>query len=253
MQINYDLHIKEGYAGLIADTQLSNVATKAVEEALGIPFGYGVVAGTDPSSQVRLPNAEISVITFDADFVASNTIDLDVNKESIAQVTFATDHLTTADLVKDAIEALAIDGITCVVSGAGRIFTIETPDADILIENVVVAAGGSQAGHTVAYSTDNIFRGFAVHTHLQATEISGYGTRYKDKSACGYLTKGPIWVPCVTGVNLTIDEAIYIVASGANAGKCTNVSTDNIATGAVCVKAQDADDLAVVQLDSPLP
>lgn len=93
---------------------------------------------------------QVSTITFDADLVTSNTIDMDVNSVAMTQETFDTDHATTmaniaAQLVADF--PLLID--TAVVD-ARTIEIIAVDGQEIAITNIVVAAGASQAGGTWA-------------------------------------------------------------------------------------------------------
>jgi len=63
------------------------------------------------------------------------------------------------------------------------------------------------------------------------------------------VTKGSMAMTVVTAVTVAAGEAVYIVASGADAGKVTNVLTSNIATGAVFGSAKKNDNLALVRID----
>jgi len=56
-QTSYSLNQGAGVAGLIYDIRPDRIEGYAVEGAT-IPFGYGVVAGTDLAAQVRLPSAD---------------------------------------------------------------------------------------------------------------------------------------------------------------------------------------------------
>jgi hypothetical protein len=63
------------------------------------------------------------------------------------------------------------------------------------------------------------------------------------------VTKGSVAMTVVAAVTVAPGEPAYVVASGADAGKVTNVSTSNIATGAVFGSAKVNDDLATVRID----
>ncbi len=63
------------------------------------------------------------------------------------------------------------------------------------------------------------------------------------------VTKGSVAMVVVTAVTVAPGEPCYVVASGADAGKVTNVATDNIATGAVFGSAKQNDNLATVRID----
>ena len=149
-QLDYNTNMREAFEGLIATTEHVNCRTGSDEVA--IPFGRGVVAGTDPEIDVKVPT---------------------VNTET--------------------------------------------------------------------------FRGISVHTHKQAD--SDGVVQYKVDDAVSYLTKGVIWVPATVAVN--IDEPAYVIATGADAGKFTNVSTANIATGGFFRKSISAAGLTQVELNNP--
>jgi len=247
MQLNYNLNMSEAYEGLIATLEATNVKSGAAEG--DVEFGFGVVNGTDDEKQVKLPHSEVATIVFDADFVTSNTIDLDVNTVSITQVDFDTDHDTTAANLVIAIAALS--GVTCELDSGdvnNRTFIVKAINTDIAIANVVVAAGASQAGSTVTYSNDEIFRGIAIHTHKMANKTNSTAN-YADKEAVGYLTKGVIWVPTTVAVNN--DEAVYVIITGDDRGKFTNSSSGTKATGGLFRKTVAAAGISKVELNLP--
>lgn len=57
-QTAYNQNMAASYAGMKADAGNDRVESYLAEETNGIPFGYGVVAGTDPLTQVKLPDAD---------------------------------------------------------------------------------------------------------------------------------------------------------------------------------------------------
>src|SRR5690606_9633148 len=102
---NYDMVI--GQAGQKADSGFDNILSYNAEENLD--FGLGLVQGVAENG-CQLPKLNVAVLSFNADFVTSNDIDLDVNGEAITTVPFNSDHATTlADL---AAEIDAFDDIT---------------------------------------------------------------------------------------------------------------------------------------------
>jgi len=96
---------------------------------------------------------QISVLTFDADFVTSNTVDLKVNGVSITQVPFNATHAQTIADVATQIQADA-NVVSAVASAVPRTITIIAADSavDIVITDIVVAAGATQAVGTFAES-----------------------------------------------------------------------------------------------------
>ena len=89
---------------------------------------------------------QVQTIVFDADLVASNTINGDIGAFSIAEVTFASDHATTMALVAAAILAANLYVESAVVDTRTITVTTALDQADQDAASFVVAAGGSQAG-----------------------------------------------------------------------------------------------------------
>lgn len=108
-------------------------------------------AMTNDINVTKVPQPHIQVITWDADFITANTIDLHVNGEAITQVTFATDHDTTIAAVATNIQALT-SVTTAVADAVPRTITITgaTNGIDIPVTQIVVALGASQASSTVS-------------------------------------------------------------------------------------------------------
>ena len=98
---------------------------------------------TDVDSKVTL--------TFDADFIADNTIDLDINGVAISQVTYTTSHVNTIALLDAAILAHAdVASVVSADESPGSSFEIEgVSGVTLVITDVVVAAGTSQSDHTL--------------------------------------------------------------------------------------------------------
>ena len=71
-------------------------------------------SSTDKGSVTPVPN--VNVLVFDADFVASNTINLKLNNGAIAQVTYATSHAATFAALVTAIENKIKASITLVTA-----------------------------------------------------------------------------------------------------------------------------------------
>ncbi len=245
LQTDYNLYMEEAYAGMIENAYPNkNTISRAAEEA--IAFGLGVVRGTDPEKQCRLPKLDNAKLVFDADFVTSNTINLKVNGVAITEVTFDTDHDTTAGLLVNAIAALT--GVTCILDSAdanNRTFLIEAEGTDIAVTDVVVAAGASQAGSTVTYSTDDVFIGVARHEHKMSNLINE--VNYKVKEAVNVLNEGGIWVYTTEAV--AVDDTAYLVAAaGDDRGKFNKTSSGNIATSGVFKRATSGAGLTILKI-----
>lgn len=125
----------------------------AATESLPKLFG----AMTNDLNVTKVPQPHIQVITWDADFITDNTIDLHVDGEPIAQVVFATDHATTIAAVATNIQALT-SVTTAVADAVPQTITITgaTDGVDIPVAQIVVALGASQAGSVVTTTQDGL-------------------------------------------------------------------------------------------------
>lgn len=127
-----------------------------------------------------------AILSFSADFVASNSTALSVNGVSITPVVYATSHAATfAALVA------AIDGLSSVESATGNSTTrlITIIPTDQTIDPVIVAATTGGAGQPtitketgndlypacpVVLDTDGSIRRFSVLADTQNTQVIGY-------------------------------------------------------------------------------
>ena len=92
--------------------------------------------------------AETWVLSFDADFVTSNTIDLKLNGTALTQTVFTTDQATTIALLATNIAADG-DVTTATVTDVREITIVASAnDLALLFTELVVAAGASQATGT---------------------------------------------------------------------------------------------------------
>ena len=109
---------------------------------------YAVPGGAVSSS----PNT--ATISFDADFVASNTIDATINGEAITQITYGTSHEATFDAlvaeIEDTIENdLGLERFAVTGDAVARVITIIAEEG-ITVTGAAVTNGASQATTTVA-------------------------------------------------------------------------------------------------------
>lgn len=96
----------------------------------------------------------IQTLTFDADLVTGNTVDLKIDTVSIAQVSFTTDHDTTMGLLAQAIQDSG-KVLTATVTAAREItITAETPGELIEITEITIIGGASQANSDLVTTQD---------------------------------------------------------------------------------------------------
>lgn len=101
-------------------------------------------------------------ITYSADFVASNVINITVDGEAMAPVTYATSHAATFAAVLVALALLdTVDSVTG--NATTRVITIITTDqTEDTTTSGVVTLGASQATTTVVSNQNDIFKGMPV-------------------------------------------------------------------------------------------
>lgn len=224
----YNINMTEAFEGLLVDSRENTIESHPANGA--IPFGYGVVSDPgDANEAVTVPGSDVATIVWDADFVTGNSITVTVNGESTGAVAFDTDHATTVEAVRAAIAGLSTvkEATRTDTGGDDRTIRIETVDDVEIAVTESVTGGASQASGTITESTDNIFMGVAVHTHKEPTNSGS--ARWEDTESVSVLRQGQIHVPVSVAV-ANLDLA-YLIVTGANAGKFTNVSSGNLATG----------------------
>jgi len=245
-QTSYNLKSAESFAGMKVDSRFDHVESFIAQ--LAIPFGRACGAEAVDVNEVHLPVKDVCALLFDADFVTANVVTITVNGNATAGIPFDTDHDTTVDAVKAAIEALTgVSSVTLTDVTNNREFTIETKGLVITVSETVTG-GASQATGTPTYSSDDIFRGIALHSH-QMGAGNKFGTaEYKATAAVNVLRQGTAWVE--TGLAVNADEAAYVDIAGA-VGKFTNVSGGNLATGGFFRSTVGAAGLAKLEINIP--
>lgn len=247
-QTAYNLNMGQSFAGMKADSRFDLVESFLADQI--IYFGRAAAAEAGNVTTVHIPTKDVCVLLFDADFVTANTVTITVNGNATAAVPFNTDHDTTVDDVKAAIEGLTgVSSVTLTDVTNNREFTIETAGLEITVSEAV-AGGASQATGTPTYSSDDIFRGIAIHTHkAPVAQTSGAGdAKYAINDAVNVLRQGAVWVE--TDVAVTADETAY-VSVAAGLGKFTNVSSANLATGGKFRSTVATAGLAILEINLP--
>lgn len=178
---------------------------------------------THHASAKVAPQVHIQTITFSADFVTDNVINLKVNGVAISPVTFTSDHATTIAAV-----ATAISGITGVgtATSSGRVITVpgDTVGVDIPITRVVVTGGVSQPTGTVVTTQDGLDLEQELDDNIydrtsyfySADPVGGAATGLKASSIPGSETWKFSKLSGVSTENLTTGERNILLAKNAN-------------------------------------
>lgn len=106
-----------------------------------------------------------ATLTLNADLVTANTVNGSINGVAISQVTFATDHDNTMDLLKEAIEALpSVSSVELTDATTNRQLTVyaKDPSGLFIVGAFTVAAGASQATVTVVTDSNTIYQAMPV-------------------------------------------------------------------------------------------
>lgn len=174
-QLSYGFLMDIASEGLLADCGFKNcLSPRAFED---IPVGRGVVKVVGQDMGVRLPgqnfstivlNADLvtgnliqvevngelvgvqnSIIDFDIDFVASNSIVATINGSPLAPVVFNTDQATTIGDLATAIQGDAAVS-TATVTGLNQITVVFASSGDNTVDSVVTTGGASQPVATIS-------------------------------------------------------------------------------------------------------
>ena len=120
----------------IQETVERTLFNRILEEC--IDKGYS----PDVTNMVLYPDGNAMVITFSTALITDNTINMDINGVSMAEVVFDTDHATTMGLIETAIEA--ISGIESVDATGNIITVIPEEDTEVTLANEAVTNGLTQ-------------------------------------------------------------------------------------------------------------
>lgn len=247
-QLNYNPNMEIGAPGLKADSGFDNVLSYRAAEDMG--FGLGLVAGSN-DGDVLLPSKNVAVLLFDADFVASNVISLEVNGEEV-EVTYATSQAATLAALAEEINDL--EGVSASVTAARQI-TVVSENGPVLLENVEVTGGASQADSDVSYSGSHRFLGVSLRTHALEQNLEGESF-YKEKMAVSVLTRGRVYV-LVENLVKAGDSVYMRVEDGLASEKVGQFRSDADSGDAILVerarfvKGAGAGELAVLEVNLP--
>jgi hypothetical protein len=192
--------------------------------------------------------AHINAVTLTASaaLVPGNNVAVTVNGKTLPVVEFINSSNETLAAIVQAIELdgdLSELGITAFVVEGANAIGIVGPGITITA-SAVVSGGASQPTFVSAADTNMKFLGVARHTELGFREGTGF---YPPTHAVNVMDFGEIYVPVVEGSSPSAKEPAFIILSGANAGKFTDVATGNYDCGAF-FRSNEEDGLARIEL-----
>lgn len=252
VQLTYGRDFVIAFSGLLADIRDNTIITGIAQGV--VQFGYGVVSGSDVENQVRVPALNVTILSIDADLIASNSTIATVNGDSTTATVFATSHAATLAAIAVKI-ALLPDVDTAVVGPGARDITITGLDGIAVSASAVTTLGVSQGTWTQAQSSGDVFRGISVHQHVEQSTAGVQDAAYRNMDTVGVLSQGALWTMVEPSATMAIDDVVYInMAVAGQEGKITNVSTGNIATGGKVRKVTTDPaglDIAMIEINLP--
>ena len=177
--------------------------------------------------------AHISAVslTADDDLVVGNSIVVTINGIVLDSVTFEDSSEYTIKKIINAIDqnlevrALGIDAFFA--EGSPRAIILQGPGITITA-SAVVTDGASQAEFDSTPYSSMKFMGVARFQQLGYGKDTGF---YPAGASVPVQTRGKIFVPVADSANPDDKKAAYIIRSGTDAGKFTDVSTGNYDCG----------------------
>lgn len=262
MQTSYSNDQNAGMLGMLADSGFKHTDSKIAKTA--IPVGRGVTKVVGEDNQVRLPAANQGTIVFDADFVALNTIDLNLNGVAMDTVTYATSHDATAAAL--AAEIATMDGVASAIldpADTDNRTIIITGDDDtvITVTGIVVALGASQANGTFTAGTRDGLYGISQFSQALESGLPDEDeiVTYPALDVANVLRRGSIYVQFETAFDPDTDTLYCrFIANGATGliGQFRNDSDSGKAfavTGNVAVKSTlTAAGLGIIEVNRPV-
>ncbi|MDR2952906.1 MAG: hypothetical protein LBU82_06665 [Treponema sp.] len=195
-------------------------------------------------------SAHLSAISLNAsaDLVAGNTITVTINGFVLRGVSFKyTSEKTFKEIANaidqsDEIRAMGIDAFFR--EDEPRKVFLQGPGLTITA-SAAVAGGSSQAVFTIAPFTQFKFIGVAVLEQLAYGKETGY---YPASTSVGVLTNGKIYIRVAESAKPEDKKPAYVIMSGSDAGKFTDVSSGNYDCGCIFRSGRFEKELALIEV-----
>jgi hypothetical protein len=187
-------------------------------------------------------------LTASADLVTDNSIAVTINGIAIAAVLFETSSVETIRKIVNAIDqnedirALGIDAFF--VEGSPRGIVLQGPGITITAA-AIVTGGASQATFSSAAYNSMKFMGVARFEELVFGLETGF---YPAAASVPVQTHGKIFVPVADTANPDDKKPAYIITSGDDAGKFTDVASGNYDCGCFFRSDKVSGNLALIEL-----
>ena len=169
VQSSYPAQMRPGLPGMLADCTVKDTISGCALE--NIPFGYAVVATSDPSYGYLLPGSRASSIEIVGSFVTGNSIVITLNGSALPAIAYAGSHSATVDAVVAQLRAQSVvENVNVTTSGfitpTTTISVVVNPPATTGVTAFVVTGGASQPTVSILQAPFNLFAGIAQRTSL---------------------------------------------------------------------------------------
>lgn len=224
----------QAFAGLPYGTN-KDVRSFVSKEINGIDFGLPLFGYEGNDNDVYRYHNNVSAMDFDGDFVTGNSIILTVDGVAVTAVPFNGTHAQTMlDLIAQVEADIAGASASSNTGGDNNEITITIEDGIDRVVTEAITGGAGQVTGTETVSSSQVFEGFAMHTHKEAAErkdlegnvLQAATAKYEINSSVNGMIEGFLWG--LTDGNGASSKVVYVITSGADQGKITDVSTDNI-------------------------
>jgi hypothetical protein len=194
--------------------------------------------------------ARISAVslTADADLIAGNSVSVTVNGITISGITFEGSSEDTIKKIINQIDQnaeirnLGIDAFY--LEGSPRAILLQGPGVTITA-SAVVTGGASQAEFASAAYSSMKFMGVAAFEQLSYGKEVGY---YPASTSVGVVARGKVFVNVADDAHPDDKKLAYIIMSGSNAGKFTDVATGNYDCGCYFRSDRVTGNLALIEV-----
>ena len=194
--------------------------------------------------------ARISALSLTAsdELVEGNSIAVNINGIDIEPVAFGD---TSEDTIRNiinaidrnmAVRALGIDAFH--LAGSPLVILLQGPGVSITA-TATVTGGDSQATFTSAPYTSMRFMGVARFQQLGYGKDTGF---YPPGVSVPVQTRGKVFVPVADNANPDDKKPAYVILSGVNAGKFTEVASGNYDCGCFFRSSRLSGNLALIEL-----
>lgn len=112
---------------------------------------------------------------------------------------------------------------------------------------VTGTAAGKEVVLPTSSSTAATFEGVVVNDRIHEQSMAG-AVVINPKDTLGVMTWGRVWAQVKASLTIGFGDALYLIVSGANAGKFSNVSSDGIAIKGKFLGEVGSQDTALIEL-----